>query len=272
MISALAFVLWSFRRIGSSDYGGSIIAALVLAGLCFGLAVLCKFNGLLGLMITASWCGALWLVPGLDIKQRMAMTLATMAAGLIAIVVATELNPFLTAHPKGKLAADARALWDKSPWDRFRFQVDHRFQLSNLQKQNFPNDALNTLGEKCAVVAVQGFGRFGPFGPGHSDSTVRFDPRQDWGAIVAVPLVMAGLVVACRRGVSQLRALKMPMSLAVTSWAFVAWIVVTLYLPMAWDRYMLPIQSGNALLIAMALSAAWDAVAARRNRHLEPGT
>ena len=33
---------------------------------------------------------------------------------------------------------------------------------------------------------------------------------------------------------------------------------MTVYLPMAWDRYLLPIQSGNALLAALAASAIWD--------------
>ncbi len=37
-----------------------------------------------------------------------------------------------------------------------------------------------------------------------------------------------------------------------------AWVVVCGYLPMAWDRYLLPIQSGNALLVAVGASALYD--------------
>jgi hypothetical protein len=32
---------------------------------------------------------------------------------------------------------------------------------------------------------------------------------------------------------------------------------------MAWDRYLLPIQSGNALLAAMGMSALWERLAGR---------
>jgi hypothetical protein len=39
--------------------------------------------------------------------------------------------------------------------------------------------------------------------------------------------------------------------------------VVTLYLPMAWNRYLLPIQSGNVLLAALAAGAIWDKLAGR---------
>ena len=78
-------------------------------------------------------------------------------------------------------------------WERFNFQVKHRLRLSEDQKTHFPNDALETLADKAKVVVVQGFGRFGPFGPSDSDSTVRFDFRQDWGAIVWVPGCLAGI-------------------------------------------------------------------------------
>jgi hypothetical protein len=44
-----------------------------------------------------------------------------------------------------------------------------------------------------------------------------------------------------------------------------SWIVVALYLPMAWDRYLLPIQSANALAGALAVTAIWDRLARRRS-------
>jgi hypothetical protein len=37
-------------------------------------------------------------------------------------------------------------------------------------------------------------------------------------------------------------------------------VVVTIYLPMAWDRYLLPPQSVNALLTALAISSIYDRV------------
>jgi hypothetical protein len=32
---------------------------------------------------------------------------------------------------------------------------------------------------------------------------------------------------------------------------------------MAWNRYLLPIQSGNVLLVALAAGAVWDTLAGR---------
>ena len=63
-----------------------------------------------------------------------------------------------------------------------------------------------------------------------------------------------------------LRAASLPANrlsrLALVVWAICAWLVVTLYLPMAWDRYQLPIQSGNALLAAVGITCLWDRLAA----------
>ena len=66
-----------------------------------------------------------------------------------------------------------------------------------------------------------------------------------------------------RLGVKQYRAGKPPTALALVIWAVVAWVVVTFYIPMAWDRYLLPIQSGNSLLAAVAAAAVWDRLGRR---------
>ncbi len=155
----------------------------------------------------------------------------------------------------------------------FDFQVKHRFRLSEAQKITFGKDALFTLSDKMAVFAVQGFGRFGLLGKSQSDSTIRFDRRQDWGAILWAPLVLYGLVTAFRLGVSHYRAGRPPTGLALVVWAIVAWAMVTLYLPMAWDRYLLPIQSGNVLLAAVGVAAIWARiVAAMRSILKRPAT
>jgi hypothetical protein len=46
---------------------------------------------------------------------------------------------------------------------------------------------------------------------------------------------------------------------------------VTLYLPMAWDRYQIPIESGNALLAALAITFLWErlALAAKSRAKME---
>ncbi len=99
-----------------------------------------------------------------------------------------------------------------------------------------------------------------PFGPIASDSRVRYDLRQDWGLIVWAPLVLIGLVQSFRLGRRQFRAGEAPTAAALILWAAITWVVVTVYLPMAWDRYLLPPQSVNALLAALALSAIYDRV------------
>jgi hypothetical protein len=71
------------------------------------------------------------------------------------------------------------------------------------------------------------------------------------------------LVVSIRMGLYQYQSGQAPTAVAVLIWAAVAWVVVTLYLPMAWNRYLLPIQSGNALLAALAAEAVWDRLAGR---------
>src|SRR5262249_48889745 len=84
--------------------------------------------------------------------------------------------------------------------------------------------------------------------------------RQDIGVIFWLPLVMIGLVQSLRRGLIQYRNGAAPTAWALVIWAVVAWAVVVVYLPMAWDRYLLPIQAPNALLAAVALSALWERV------------
>jgi hypothetical protein len=78
-----------------------------------------------------------------------------------------------------------------------------------------------------------------------------------------LPLVVFGLVASLRLGMTQFRAGQPPTALALAAWAALAWAVVLVYLPMAWDRYLLPIQSGNSLLIAVAVTAAWDRIGRR---------
>ena len=139
--------------------------------------------------------------------------------------------------------------------------VDHRRSMSAGQQEAFPHNALTSFRGRAKVVAVQGFGRFGPFGPAKSDSTRRYDLAQDWGAFVWLPLSLAGVGFAGAVGRAQYRRREPPAAWAVATWALVALAVVTLYLPMAWDRYQLPFQPPFALLASAVLVAAWDGLA-----------
>ena len=145
---------------------------------------------------------------------------------------------------------------------RFRHQVNKRLEISNEQKKKFPDDALFDVPEKTRVILVQGFGRFSPLGPRRPDSTTRYDFTQDLGMLVWLPLVLVGCRESFRLGCAQIRCAAPPTGLALLSWAICAWVIVTLYLPMAWDRYQLPIQSGNALLAAVGIMSLWDRVSA----------
>ena len=103
------------------------------------------------------------------------------------------LNPFLTARPLPPIEPRLQAIASLTFVERLKAVAEHRTSVSISVRTFFPNDALNGLREKVEAVAVQGFGRFGPFGPpGRSDSTVRFEARQDWGAWLWVPWVGLG--------------------------------------------------------------------------------
>jgi hypothetical protein len=127
--------------------------------------------------------------------------------------------------------------------------------VSSLGQRGFPDDALWTVQDKVVAVIVQGFGRFSPLGPRHSNSKLRFDWGQDWPAVIWLPLVVAGTVIAYRRGDDQTSQGEPPTARAVLIAYGVALVAVTLFIPLAWDRYYLGIQPGAVLLASAALTA-----------------
>ncbi len=268
MVSSLALWLWVWARIWSRGFGFAIVLLPFFAGVLSGLSLSCKLNGFIGVGVIVAWSMATWLAPGLSIGRKLAVSLAAVITVAAALGTCVALNPFLTAHPSGHLKGDARVLLPKKPWERFRCQIDFRQTLSAGQKLNFPNDALYDLSERSKVILLQGFGRFGLFGPRAADSRERFDFRQDWGVVLWLPLVAFGFLELLRLGRAQLRDGQPPAAWALLIWAGCAWAVVTVYLPMAWDRYQLPIQSGNALLVAVGCACLWDRRV--RARRVEP--
>src|SRR5262249_18987870 len=156
-------------------------------------------------------------------------------AGLSAWLVFVELNPSMTANPAGRLPVRLRYLADMDPWERFLFFVDYRRDMSRSQQRMFSHNALESLGDRAAVVLVQGFGRFGPLGPSKSDSERRYDLAQDYGVVIWLPLVLAGLAATLALGRCQRSRGAMPTAWALAVWAGLALAVVTAYLPMAWD-------------------------------------
>jgi 4-amino-4-deoxy-L-arabinose transferase-like glycosyltransferase len=261
-LAALAFFLWWWQRVWSGRPGAATLWLPCFAGVCAGLSLLSKFSGFLGLLIIAAWTGATLIAPSVALGRKLIVGAGSLATAIVTLAVFVGMNPFMTARPAKPLPPQMQSIASQSIPQRLNLQMKHRFQVSEDQQRNFPHNAVYTFLDKTEVFAVQGFGRFGPLGPSNADSTVRFDRRQDLGAIVWAPLVFFGLITALRLGVRQYRAGEPPTALALAIWAIVAWTVVTVYLPMAWDRYFLPIQSANALLAAIAIMAIWRPIAA----------
>jgi hypothetical protein len=239
------------------------------AGALGGAAVACKLNGGLGLMFLAAWVLLAAALPHFNVRKKVEVATAAAGAGACAFVVFWALNPFLSARPAGALPPAVSALAKQNVWQRTATLLEHRVGVSRNQQKGFPLDAVTTWPDKLAAVAVQGFGRFGPFGPAHSDSTRRFDASQDAGALVWGPLVLLGAFWAVAQGRKQLAAGSPPTAWAVLLQAAVALLTVTAYLPLAWDRYYLSLEAGSALLAAGVGVAAFDA-AARLLVHARP--
>jgi hypothetical protein len=289
LLTALAFAFWSWRRSIQGRFGLATGLAMLLAGLATGLALLCKFNALLVPLILAAWAAIALVWPAqtktnLVIEEgenrnrsrlaRLGFAAGTLAALVVMALTFVSLNPFMTAHPSVPLQGEMAAISQLGTWPRFVYQVRHRTDVSRGQKVQFPSYSLDRPGNKAAVVLIQGFGRFGPLGPrdGTDDSTQRFDWRQDWGALIWLPLVTVGFVIAAIEGRRQQKTGGLPTSWAVLTWIGIVFGVVTLYIPLAWDRYLLPIQSGACLLAALAACRGFEAANRflRPNRHPQP--
>jgi 4-amino-4-deoxy-L-arabinose transferase-like glycosyltransferase len=254
MLLALLLGLWAWRRWVSGRGDGRVWVTIGAAGLCVGLALLCKLSGALALMVLAGWA-----LLGAVLRGGVVSALGSGLAGLFAVVAAcgtfVVLDPFLTAHPPRPLPAPLAALDRASLAERARLLAELRVGVASSQQEMFPHNALHTPLDKAETAAVQGFGRFGPLGPAHSDSTRRYDLAQDWGVVLWLPCVAAGLAVAVARGRGQRAAGEPPTSWAVAVQFVIVLVVVTAYLPLAWDRYFLSLQAPASLLAAGAAAA-----------------
>jgi 4-amino-4-deoxy-L-arabinose transferase-like glycosyltransferase len=263
ILLAMAFGLAAWIRWVDGKGGWRAwISMTVGAGVCAGLAALSKLNGALAGMILGAWMFLGILNERVPIRSKRGLYLGTLIAASVAFGTFASLNPFLTAHPQKVVAAPLIGLVTASFWERVGKIAEHRFFVSEHAMDQFPDDALRTPLDKLRAVAVQGYGRFSPLGPRHDDSTRRFEWRQDWGAIVWLPLVLTGLVVAVVQGRNQSRRGEPPTSWAVAIAALVAFLAVTSFIPLAWNRYYLSLQPGAILLVSAAITAPF----ARRDR------
>ena len=258
--------LWAWRRRLAGDSGPMPWVVSAVVGVCTGLAALAKLNGILAIIIVLAWTLLTLVLPRIAIGRKLAVMAMAAIAGTGSLITFVALNPFLTARPRRPLDPPLAMIAKMSVARRMRLLVEHRMAVSRGQKVLFPNDALKTPLEKLKVLVVQGFGRFGPFGPRHSDSTRRYDAAQDWGAPVWIACVIAGVPWWLSRGKRQVASGEPPTAWAILVKSFAALAVVTAYLPLAWDRYFLSIQPGSALLAAGATVAAADSLIRARPR------
>ena len=256
LLLALALGLWYWKALLSRPPRTVFMVTMLLAGFSTGFSLLAKFNGALVFFALAGWTLLGLVLCRADGVRQLALCLGLAIATLTAVGTFVMFNPFMTAHPAGLQPIRTQVLSDMSLGERFRFLVDHRREVSREQQQMFPHNAVLTVPERARVVAVQGFGRFGPLGPRESDSIVRYDWSQDWGAdrLAATGFRRPGLVDPPGKAPAQHRVNRQQpghwssgRACPSPSWSA--------YLPMAWDRYELPIQAPAALLAALPLAS-----------------
>ncbi len=259
LCTLLAALLALGRGTATTGWLPGRLGSAIAVGMLAGLAVLAKLSGGVALLVIAVWV----LLPWAGQRQWRRLLPAGLWFGLVTIVAGATfvaLNPFTRSHPTGppppNLMAPLSA--DQSIVGRLEQVVQHRAGVSREAQGQFPHDALATPAAKLIAVVAQGFGRFGPFGPRDHDSLrpmARVDPTRDRGALLWLPMVLGGLAWCGREGVRQV-ALGWPP----TGWALVvAWLVVvgtvTAFIPLAWDRYFLPIQAVSILVGAAGCEA-----------------
>jgi 4-amino-4-deoxy-L-arabinose transferase-like glycosyltransferase len=248
-----------------------IFALFAGSGMAAGLAVLCKFNGMLAIFGLAAWAGLAVILPGSRWPGRVQVVAGTLLAFALAFGTFVALNPFLTSRPiLGRMFQPIAEITREGLVARCVRLVRHRIEVPRGQQVLFPHNALIDPGSKAATMAVQGFGRFGPLGSKRFDpergwwfdSTRRYDWIQDRGAIVWLPAVMAGFALTVLAGRDSMRRWEPPAAWAVAVYAAVALAVVTTFLPLAWDRFFLPVQAPSILVVAVG--ASWLISRARR--------
>ena len=262
-LATIALALWAWRRTlaGSWRFVPWLTTALIV-GVLGGLAVLAKLNGALGLMTV----GALALLALALLPSRVGRGAAAAWGGAwisagAALATFVVLNPFVTAHPKVPLPPHLARCAGQDLWERLDEVIAHRQTLSRHMQRCFPGAALLTPRERLAAVVAQGFGRHGPLGLLRPGPARRYDRGADRWAWIWGPWVLSGAAWAVGQGQRQLRAGQPPLAWAILLAPLVAWVTIAASIPLAWDRYFLPLQSGSALLAACAAVEAGKSLA-----------
>jgi 4-amino-4-deoxy-L-arabinose transferase-like glycosyltransferase len=263
LLLSLALGLWAWVALLGNRSVAAGGTTLIVSGVLAGLSILAKFTGVMATLAVVAW-----VILGLALPRVAAARKLILAAGAGAAVAAAwcmfvALNPFMTARPESRTHPELKTAAESGTVQRLAFLVRHRRVVMRLHQEVFSQNALFTVTERARVLAVQGFGRFGPLGPRTSDASRRYDLSQDWGVFLWLPLVATGLGWSIRLGSQQLQIAQPPAGWALALWACLAIAVVTAYLPLAWDRYQMPVQAPAALLAAIPLGRAWTAARTR---------
>jgi len=253
LLLGLFFALAAGGRIWAGRRGWPWAA---VAGVAVGLSTLSKLSGVLGLIVVAAWAAlALAMSSGESGRFRRAVLVSAALVFAAAAATFVVLDPYLTARPARAIPGPVGVIQRESLPERAVRMFRLRPEVAADQQRIFPHNALHNLPSRLATVAVQGFGRFGPLGTSRPDSTRWLDARQDWGAALWLPLVLASGVIAVRVGRSQARSGLAPAAWGVVVHFGLAVAAVSAYLPMAWDRYQLSIQAPAALLVGGLVAA-----------------
>jgi 4-amino-4-deoxy-L-arabinose transferase-like glycosyltransferase len=260
-LATTAVALWVWRDALVATRGaGRILAWAAVAGALGGLAVLSKLSGGLALMIVAAWTLLGMIMPRFADRGKALLVVAASITGAASFAVFMALNPFLWSHPTRGSSPLAAHYAKMSFWIRAREVIRFRADVSDNARRIFPKDALSSPYDKISTVAVQGFGRFGPLGPWKLDSKHRFEWARDKGAVLWCPLVLLGAIHLIGLGRCQRARGEPPAAWALVVHWVITVVTVTAFIPLAWDRYMLPVQAISALLAAAAAWAACDRV------------
>ena len=195
---------------------------------------------------------------------------------VVALLAMLLLNPYLTATPPlGALPSgeyQTREVRDLGLLARLRYLFRFRFDWSRqaLEDEQFQSHWLPDFSSRVRAVFWEGFGRYSPFGkrrpdwyagmrdPATGEELEHLLPRT-WGALIWFPLCAVGFLWLLRDGGSELASGRPPLHWGVALYMAVVVAAVTVTVPLAWDRYFLPLVPAGCLaaVYGVVRSIAW---------------
>ena len=172
---------------GRARNRGLSLLGFALAGVCSGLSILCKFNGLLAPLIIVAWCPVGLLVPGLagapeagDGRRRRADHL------ILAVWSPTwrSIRPSPPARPAASTRSSPHAQpgpvsTDSSTWSSIAWRARPARRgcpSSSLTSSARPPTSSRSSRYRDSAVSGRSV-------PPESDSEVRYQLAQDWGLV-----------------------------------------------------------------------------------------